>query len=612
MKKNSLRWTGILLGLFIAYSFFTPNLNGKSVSINQFYSDLEAQKVTKATVMPTMLVYTDGAGGNFHSAIMPFYTNTVIEKLLDKKVETRIVLEDENGRFGRFLSAIFGWLPTLLFLGVWIYFMRKSSGGGGGGPSKLFGFSKSKAKLILPKDIKTRFTDVQGIDEAKEELVEIVDFLKNPEKYRKIGGKIPKGCLLFGSPGCGKTLLAKSIAGEASVPFFSISGSDFVEMFVGVGASRVRELFADARSKAPAIIFIDEIDAVGRHRGSGTGGGNDEREQTLNQILVEMDGFDERANVVVIAATNRPDVLDKALMRPGRFDRQVTISKPDIKGRVAILGVHCKNIKLAPDVNFEEIAKSTPGFSGAELANLANEAAIMAARHNCLLVTMADFENAKDKILMGVERKSLVMKDQEKQLTAYHEAGHAITAIHSPGSDPIHKATIIPRGMALGVVMRYPLEDRFSLTRQKMMADLVVAMGGRVAEELIFGYDMVTSGASSDIRQATALASNMVKYWGMSDKIGPVFHGVDEANPYQKEMQSEEMNKVIDAEIKALVQYGMEKAKELLTTYRHELETLAQALLKYETLSGEEITTVIKGEPIERIIEKHEEVEHKF
>ena len=492
--------------------------------------------------------------------------------------------------------------------------MKKSSGSGsgGGGPSKLFGFSKSKAKMIMPKDIKTRFTDVQGIDEAKEELVEIVDFLKHPDKYRKIGGKIPKGCLLFGSPGCGKTLLAKAIAGESEVPFFSISGSDFVEMFVGVGASRVRELFADARSKAPSIIFIDEIDAVGRHRGSGTGGGNDEREQTLNQILVEMDGFDERTNVVVIAASNRPDVLDKALMRPGRFDRQITISKPDIKGRVAILQVHCKNIKLAPDINLEEVAKSTPGFSGAELANLANEAAIMAARNNFLLVTMKDFENAKDKILMGVERKSMVMKEQEKQLTAYHEAGHAITALHSPGSDPIHKATIIPRGMALGVVMRYPLEDRFSLTRQKMMADLVVSMGGRVAEELIFGYDMVTSGASSDIRQATALASNMVKYWGMSDKIGPVFHGVDEHNPYQKEMQSEEINKVIDTEIKKLVEYGMSKAKEILTTYKDELEKLAQALLKYETLTGEEINTILKGGDIERVIIKFEDKEHSF
>ena len=599
MKKNIWTWIGIIsLLLFVYFLFFEQKINGPHVTINQFYADLDSGKVKKATLMPHMVVYITDSGPK-NTSLLPFYANTVTDKLVEKKVETKIFTSPENTRFSRFIVGLLSWLPTILFIGIWIYFMKKSSGGGGGA-SKLFGFSKNKAKVIMPNEINTRFDDVQGIDEAKEELVEIVDFLKNPGKYRRIGGKIPKGCLLFGSPGCGKTLLAKAIAGEASVPFFAISGSDFVEMFVGVGAGRVRELFAEARSKSPCIIFIDEIDAVGRHRGSGVGGGNDEREQTLNQLLVEMDGFDEKTNVVIIAATNRPDVLDKALMRPGRFDRQITIQKPDIKGRAKVLAVHSKNVKLAPDVNLEEVAKATPGFSGAELANLVNEAALIAARNNCLLVTAKDFELAKDKQLMGVERKSLNMKEQEKQLTAYHEAGHAITAIHSPGSDPIHKATILPRGMALGVVMRYPLEDRFSLTRQKMLADLVVSMGGRVAEELVFGYDFVTSGASSDIRQATALASSMVKYWGMSDKVGPVFHGTDENNPYTKDMPSEEMNKVIDAEIKSFVQYGLDKAKQILTDYRHELEAVAQALLKYETLSGEEIDKIIKGDDIGR------------
>ena len=601
MKKNLFSWLSIIAVLILVYfTFFAGKLSGMPVTINQFYEHLNAGKIKKATLTPNMLIYSTEEGAIYNTSVMMFYTNTVTDKLLEKKVETKIITSTEGGRFARFMMGLLGWLPAILFFAIWIYFMKKSSGGSGGSPTKLFGFGKSKAKVIMPSDIKTRFADVQGIDEAKEELVEIVDFLKTPAKYRRIGGKIPKGCLLFGSPGCGKTLLAKAIAGEASVPFFSISGSDFVEMFVGVGASRVRELFADARSKSPCIIFIDEIDAVGRHRGSGVGGGNDEREQTLNQLLVEMDGFDDKTNVVVIAATNRPDVLDKALMRPGRFDRQITIQKPDLKGRAKVLAVHSKDVKLAPDVNLDEIAKSTPGFSGAELANLINEAALVAARNNCLLVTAKDFEMAKDKLLMGLERKGVIMKEQEKKLTAYHEAGHAITAIHSAGSDPIHKATILPRGMALGVVMRYPLEDRFSLTRQKMLADLVVSMGGRVAEEMIFGYDFVTSGASSDIRQATALATSMVKYWGMSDKVGPVFHGVDESNPYHKEMPSEDMNRLIDSEIKALVQYGLDKAKEILTTHASQLEAIAQALLKYETLSGDEINKIIKGEDIGR------------
>ena len=487
----------------------------------------------------------------------------------------------------------------LLLIGVWIYFSKKSSGGAGGSPTKLFGFGKSKAKMILPKDIKTRFTDVAGIDEAKEELMEVVDFLKDGRKYTKLGAKIPKGCLLHGSPGSGKTLVARAIAGEAAVPFFHISGSDFVEMFVGVGASRVREMFAEAKQNAPCIVFIDEIDAVGRQRGSGVGGGNDEREQTLNQLLVEMDGFDERTNIVIIAATNRIDVLDKALLRPGRFDRQISISKPDIKGREEILKVHAGKIRTAPDVNVKALAKSTPGFSGADLANLCNEAALLAARENKLLVNMKDFEGAKDRILMGMERKTMVMKDEEKRLTAYHEGGHAIVAINCEGSDPIHKATIVPRGRALGVVMRFPEEDSFSMTRQKMLADLAVAMGGRAAEELIFGHNMVTSGAMSDIRQATALASAMVKEWGMSDEVGPVYYGSE--NPYRKDnLESEEATRLVDIEIKKLVEYGLSEAKRILIEKRDDLEVLAQGLLKYETLSGQEIKDLIAGKTIEK------------
>jgi cell division protease FtsH len=429
--------------------------------------------------------------------------------------------------------------------------------------------------------------------------MEVVDFLKDGKKYYKLGAKIPKGCLLHGSPGTGKTLVARAIAGEAGVPFFHISGSDFVEMFVGVGASRVREMFAEAKQNAPCIVFIDEIDAVGRQRGSGVGGGNDEREQTLNQLLVEMDGFDERTNVVIIAATNRIDVLDKALLRPGRFDRQIAIGKPDIKGREEILKVHSSKVRVAPDFNVKALAKSTPGFSGADLANLVNEAALLAARDNKLLINMKDFENAKDRILMGMERKSMVMKEEEKRLTAYHEGGHAIVAINSQGSDPIHKATIVPRGRALGVVMRFPEEDSFSMTRQKMLADLAVAMGGRAAEELIFGHEMVTSGAMSDIRQATALASAMVKEWGMSDAVGPVYHGSE--NPYRKDnMESEEVTKTVDLEIKKFVEYGLNEAKRILNEKRDDLETLAQALLKYETLSGQEIKDLLDGKPIEK------------
>lgn len=602
--SNIILWLGVAYLLISIYDFYSGGKifkhNDAQFTISDFNNALKDGKIKSVTVTPVFIKGELKDGKEFQTDVIPYYTTNILEKLENTDVKTT-VLVDTRSFFSKFFSVLISWFPMLLFVGIWIYFARKSSGGGssGGSPTKLFGFGRSKAKMILPKDIKTRFKDVAGIEEAKEELMEVVDFLKDGRKYMKLGARIPKGCLLHGSPGTGKTLVARAIACEAGVPFFHISGSDFVEMFVGVGASRVREMFAEAKQNSPCIVFIDEIDAVGRHRGSGVGGGNDEREQTLNQLLVEMDGFDERTNVVVIAATNRPDVLDNALLRPGRFDRQIAISKPDIKGREDILNVHIQKIKTAPDVNVKAIAKSTPGFSGADLANLVNEAALLAARINKLMANMKDFENAKDRILMGMERKSIVMKEEEKKLTAYHEGGHAIVALNSPGSDPIHKATIVPRGRALGVVMRFPEEDSFSMTRQKMLADLCVAMGGRAAEELIFGHDKVTSGAMSDIRQATALASAMVKEWGMSDAVGPVYYGSE--NPYRKDnMESEEITKLVDLEIKKLVEYGLSSAKRILTEKRDDLEMLAQALLKYETLSGQEIKDLLDGKTIEK------------
>jgi cell division protease FtsH len=601
--SNILLLAGLTYFGISLYDFYTGGkILGKSTkekfTISDFNKQLKDENVKSVTVTPMFVKGELKDGTQFKAEVIPYYTTNILEKLEGTDIKTDVIVDDRSF-ISKFFGAIAGWIPMLLLIGVWIYFSRKSSGGAGGSPTKLFGFGKSKAKMILPKDIKTRFTDVAGIDEAKEELMEVVDFLKDGRKYTKLGAKIPKGCLLHGSPGSGKTLVARAIAGEAAVPFFHISGSDFVEMFVGVGASRVREMFAEAKQHAPCIVFIDEIDAVGRQRGSGVGGGNDEREQTLNQLLVEMDGFDERTNIVIIAATNRIDVLDKALLRPGRFDRQISISKPDIKGREEILKVHSAKIRIAPDVNVKVLAKSTPGFSGADLANLCNEAALLAARENKLLVNMKDFEGAKDRILMGMERKTMVMKDEEKRLTAYHEGGHAIVAINCEGSDPIHKATIVPRGRALGVVMRFPEEDSFSMTRQKMLADLAVAMGGRAAEELIFGHNMVTSGAMSDIRQATALASAMVKEWGMSDEVGPVYYGSE--NPYRKDnLESEEATRLVDIEIKKLVEYGLSEAKRILIEKREDLEVLAQGLLKYETLSGQEIKDLIAGKTIEK------------
>jgi cell division protease FtsH len=501
------------------------------------------------------------------------------------------------------LLLIYQALPFLLILGIAFFVLRQMQKGGGAGGA--MGFGKSKAKLLTEKHGKVTFDDVAGIDEARDDLQEIVEFLKDPQKFSRLGGKIPKGALLVGSPGTGKTLLARAIAGEAGVPFFSISGSDFVEMFVGVGASRVRDMFEQAKKNAPCIVFIDEIDAVGRSRGAGLGNQNDEREQTLNQLLVEMDGFEANEGIIIVAATNRPDVLDPALLRPGRFDRQVVVPRPDIDGRVKILEVHMRKVPLAPDVDGRVIARGTPGFSGADLANLVNEAALLAARRGKRLVAMQEFEDAKDKVMMGTERKSMVMTEDEKKMTAYHEAGHAIVSIHEVASDPIHKATIIPRGRALGMVMRLPERDNYSYHRDKMHANLSVSMGGRVAEELIFGYDKVSSGASSDIQYATSLARDMVTQWGMSDAMGPLQYeerqeGYLGYGMSQRSAMSDETAQKIDAEIRKLVEGGHKRATDLLTEHNNQLHLLANALLEFETLSGEEINQLLETGKFER------------
>ena len=496
------------------------------------------------------------------------------------------------------MSIFVSWFPMLLLIGVWIFFMRQMQGGGRGGA---FSFGKSRARMLDENQNQVTFADVAGVDEAKEEVGELVDFLRDPSKFQKLGGRIPRGVLMVGSPGTGKTLLARAIAGEAKVPFFSISGSDFVEMFVGVGAARVRDMFEQAKKNAPCIVFIDEIDAVGRQRGAGLGGGNDEREQTLNQLLVEMDGFEGTSGVIVIAATNRPDVLDPALLRPGRFDRQVIVPNPDVVGREQILKVHVRKVPLAPDINLKTIARGTPGFSGADLANLINEAALMAARRNKRMVTQAEFEDSKDKVMMGAERKSLVMTDEEKLLTAYHEGGHAIVALNVKATDPVHKATIIPRGRALGMVMQLPERDKLSMSLEQMTSRLAIMMGGRVAEELVFGRDRVTSGAASDIEQATKLARMMVTRWGLSDALGTVAYGENQEEVFlgysvsRQQSISEATVQKIDAEIRRLVEAGYSEAQQILTEKRGDLETLAKGLLEFETLSGDEIKDLLLG-----------------
>ncbi|EPX85849.1 membrane protease FtsH catalytic subunit [Rubellimicrobium thermophilum DSM 16684] len=585
----------LVLALFNLFSGGQSTMASNSRSYSDFVASVNAGQVVQATIDGEEVRYRQSDGRDYVTILPP--DAQVTDLLLERGVPVSARSQQQSG----FTAFILSLLPFLLLIGVWIYFMNRMQGGGRGGA---MGFGKSRAKLLTEKHGRVTFDDVAGIDEAKEELEEIVEFLRNPQKFSRLGGKIPKGALLVGPPGTGKTLLARAIAGEAGVPFFTISGSDFVEMFVGVGASRVRDMFEQAKKNAPCIVFIDEIDAVGRSRGIGYGGGNDEREQTLNQLLVEMDGFEANEGVIIIAATNRPDVLDPALLRPGRFDRQVQVPNPDIKGREKILGVHARKVPLGPDVDLRIIARGTPGFSGADLANLVNEAALMAARVGRRFVTMMDFESAKDKVMMGAERRSMVMSEEEKRLTAYHEAGHAIVGLNVPQHDPIHKATIIPRGRALGLVLSLPERDQLSVTYTKYKSKIAMAMGGRVAEELVFGPEQVTSGATSDIQQATRIARAMVTQFGMSEKLG----FVDYANEQQSFLgswqgtvnHSAETQKLIDAEVKRLIDEGYQTAKRILTEKREELDRLARGLLEYETLTGSEITRVIAGELLDR------------
>ena len=589
---------------FVLLSSVLNMLNGsaqkngyQTIAFSEFMNEVDAKRMAEVKIAGPDVTGTTIDG----QKLMTYapYDPTMVETLRNSGAKVTAAPQDNSS--DTFWGVFVSWFPMILLVGVWIYFMRQANSGN----NKALSFGKSRARLI-ENNKKVTFDDVAGCDESKQELEEVVEFLKEPEKFQRLGGKIPKGVLLVGPPGTGKTLLAKAVAGEANVPFFSISGSDFVEMFVGVGASRVRDMFAQAKKNAPCLLFIDEIDAVGRHRGAGLGGGNDEREQTLNQLLVEMDGFDENENVILIAATNRPDVLDPALLRPGRFDRQVTVTNPDVRGREAILKVHVRKVPLAKDVDLTVVARGTPGFSGAELANLVNEAALIAARKNKRKVTSADFDEAKDKVLMGNERKSVAMDEKEKRNTAYHEAGHAICTLHVPESDPIHKATIIPRGRALGMVQQLPEKDQYSYSRAKMHSTLTIMMGGRVAEELKFGYDAVTSGASSDISAATNLARSMVMEWGMSDKLGPIRYSENSNEVFlgksvtQNQNMSEETSAMVDAEIKAFVNQGYENAKKILTEHREDWEKLAEALMEYETLTGEEINDLLAGKPIDK------------
>ncbi len=598
--KNLALWVIIGLLLIALFNLF-QNPSSRSpqsnLSYSDFLSEVDSGRINDVTIQGKTINghFTDGRA---FSTYVPPEDPNLVHSLRQRGVTITAAPVDDS--MPSLLGVLVSWFPMLLLIGVWIFFMRQMQSGGG----KAMGFGKSRARLLTEKHGRVTFNDVAGIDEAKEELQEVVEFLKHPQKFQQVGGRIPKGVLLVGPPGTGKTLLARAIAGEANVPFFTISGSDFVEMFVGVGASRVRDMFEQAKKHAPCIVFIDEIDAVGRHRGAGLGGGNDEREQTLNQLLVEMDGFEANEGVILIAATNRPDVLDPALLRPGRFDRQVVVPNPDVLGRERILQVHMKKVRVGPDVDAKVIARGTPGFSGADLANIVNEAALLAARAGKRMVSMIDFEAAKDKVMMGAERRSMVMTEDEKKLTAFHEAGHALVGHFSPASDPIHKATIIPRGRALGMVMRLPEGDRISVSREKLEADIAVAMGGRVAEELVFGHDKVTAGASSDIEQATKIARHMVTQWGMSDKLGPIAYGENQQEVFlghsvtQSKNLSEETAQLIDAEIRQLVDGGYDKARTLISDHIDRLDDLANALLEHETLTGDEISAILRGEPM--------------
>ncbi len=601
--RNIVIWIVVGLLVLALVNMLTPQTQRATpteVPYSVILEDAQQGKVSEVVFHGDKLVGKYRDTNKEFTSIGPKDNGELAEQFRAAKV--RVSFIDADSEQPTLLSIIVNWFPMLLLVGVWIFFMRQMQGGGG----RAMGFGKSRAKLLTERHGRVTFEDVAGIDEAKDDLQEIVEFLRDPQKFQRLGGKIPKGALLVGPPGTGKTLLARAIAGEANVPFFTISGSDFVEMFVGVGASRVRDMFEQAKKNAPCIIFIDEIDAVGRHRGAGLGGGNDEREQTLNQLLVEMDGFEANEGVILIAATNRPDVLDPALLRPGRFDRQIVVPNPDIVGREKILKVHMKKVPIAPDVNPHTIARGTPGFSGADLANLVNEAALLAARRNKRMVTHRDFEEAKDKVMMGAERRSMVMSDEEKKLTAYHEAGHAIVGIHMPGHDPLHKVTIIPRGRALGVTMNLPERDRLSYNKQFCLSKLASVFGGREAELLIFGEDQVTNGATSDIQQATRLARAMVMEWGMSEKLGRVRYSSNEQEVFLGHSVTQTTNisqataQLVDSEIRTLIEQGEQNARRILHERIDELHTLAKALLEYETLSGEEVSALLRGEKIVR------------
>ena len=599
--RNLALWVIIALLLVVLFNLFQPGATravSTQVAYSDFVSEVNGGRVRDVVIQGRQVTGQLTDGRNFQTYIPE--DPSLVSRLTDKGV--RVLAKPEDSDVNPLLHYLLSWFPMLLLIAVWIFFMRQMQSGGG----RAMGFGKSRARLLTEKQGRVTFEDVAGIDEAKSELQEIVEFLKDPQKFQRLGGKIPKGVLLVGPPGTGKTLLARAIAGEANVPFFTISGSDFVEMFVGVGASRVRDMFDQGKKNAPCIIFIDEIDAVGRHRGAGLGGGNDEREQTLNQMLVEMDGFESNEGVILIAATNRPDVLDPALLRPGRFDRQVVVPNPDVNGREKILRVHMRKVPLASDVEPKTIARGTPGFSGADLANLVNEAALLAARMGKRVVAMAEFENAKDKVLMGAERRSLVMSDAEKRMTAFHEAGHALCALHQPECDPVHKATIIPRGRALGLVMSLPEGDRYSKSKSKLLAELTMAMGGRAAEEIIFGADKVSNGAAGDIKMATDQTRRMVTEWGMSDKLGMIAYGDNSQEVFlghsvtQNKNVSEATAREIDSEIKSVIDSAYGHARQILTDNLDQLNLLANGLLEYETLSGDEIRTVLRGEPVVR------------
>jgi len=607
LSKNIALWLLITLVMIVLYNYFSiaeSNRGKTTINYSKFVEMVKADRVAKVTLKGNEISGEFSDGKSFKSYAP---TDADMVRLLEsKKVEITAVSKDDSTWYGTLLAS---WLPMILLVGIWIFFMRQMQAGGG----KAMSFGKSRARLMTENTVKITFNDVAGIEEAKDEVSEIIDFLKDPKKFTRLGGRIPKGVLLVGAPGTGKTLLARAIAGEAAVPFFSISGSDFVEMFVGVGAARVRDLFIQAKKSAPCIIFIDEIDAVGRHRGAGLGGGHDEREQTLNQLLVEMDGFEANEGVILIAATNRPDVLDPALLRPGRFDRQVVVPVPDLKGREAILKVHTRRTPLADSVDLSILARGTPGFSGADLENLANEAALFAARRGNETVAMDDFEQAKDKVLMGTERRSLILSERERRNTAYHEAGHTLVARLSPGADPIHKVTIIPRGQALGLTQQLPLDERHTYSKDFLMSALTVLLGGRAAEELVF--QQFTTGAGNDLERATALARKMVCNWGMSDELGPVTFGKKEEHIFlgrefaQSKDFSEDTARLIDAAIKNLVLKASGQALTLLSKHRGQLETLAQGLLEKETLDSREIDKILAvvEQPQEEASEPQEE-----